>query len=85
MAKDTFIDQTKEVLGERYQKTREKVDDLIGEARKNWSGVSERVDEEWQDVSREVVKYVKSNPTLSLAIAGAVGFVLGLLIGRRDD
>jgi ElaB/YqjD/DUF883 family membrane-anchored ribosome-binding protein len=95
MAKDTFdrtrdfveqkIDQTKELLGDRYQKGREKVDDLLAGARDNWRGVSGRLDDEWGNVSKEVKKYVKANPVLSLAIAASAGFLLGLLIGRRDD
>jgi ElaB/YqjD/DUF883 family membrane-anchored ribosome-binding protein len=95
MAKDTFdrtrdfveqkIDQTKELLGDRYQKGREKVDDLLAGARENWRDVSGRLDDEWGNVSKEVKKYVKANPGLSLAIAASAGFLLGLLIGRRDD
>jgi ElaB/YqjD/DUF883 family membrane-anchored ribosome-binding protein len=76
------IDQTREFLGDSYKKTRDRVEDALGDARKNWKGVSSRLDDQWDDFAGDVRKYVKANPGVSLAIAAGIGFLLGLLIRR---
>ncbi len=79
------IDRTKEYLGSSFAKTRERVDDLLGDARKSWGPVGERIDDQWEELSADLRKYVKSNPLRAIAYAAGVGLILGLWIGRRGD
>ncbi len=95
MAKDSFektrdfvdekIDRTKEYLGTSYSKTRDRVDDLLGDAKKGWSGVSSQFDDQWEEVSGQLRKYVKANPLRAVGYAAGIGLILGLWIGRRGD
>jgi ElaB/YqjD/DUF883 family membrane-anchored ribosome-binding protein len=79
------IDRTKEYLGSSFAKTRERVDDLLTDARKSWGPVGERIDDQWEEVSEDLRKYVKSNPLRAVAYAAGIGLILGLFIGRRGD
>lgn len=95
MAKDSFektrdfvdekIDRTKEYLGASFAKTRERVDDLLTDARKSWGPVGEKLDDQWDEVSDQLRKYVKSNPLRAIGYAAGIGLLLGLWIGRRGD
>ena len=95
MAKDSFektrdfvdekIDRTKEYLGSSYTKTRERVDDILGDVKKNWGGVSAQLDDQWDEASARLRKYVKANPLRAVGYAAGIGLLLGLWIGRSGD
>lgn len=82
---DEKIDRTKEYLGASFAKTRERVDDLLSDARKSWGPVSSRIDDQWEQLSEDLRKYVKSNPLRAVGYAAGIGLILGLWIGRRGD
>lgn len=95
MAKDSFektrdfvdekIDRTREYLGASFAKTRERVDDLLTDARKSWGPVGAKLDDQWDEVSDQLRKYVKGNPLRAVGYAAGIGLLLGLWIGRRGD
>ena len=82
---DEKIDRTREYLGASFAKTRERVDDLLTDARKSWGPVGEKLDDQWDEVSDQLRKYVKSNPLRAIGYAAGIGLLLGLWIGRRGD
>jgi ElaB/YqjD/DUF883 family membrane-anchored ribosome-binding protein len=60
---------------------REKVDHAVSGLREGYGKVSKNVGH----YSEDVTDYVRDNPGKSLFVAAIVGFVLGLLLRRRDD
>jgi ElaB/YqjD/DUF883 family membrane-anchored ribosome-binding protein len=81
--------------GERYQKVaeemrreaeratkaaREKVDSAVSGLKGQYGKVSKHVN----SLSEDVSDYVRDNPGRSLLIAAGVGFLIGLLFGRRS-
>ncbi len=77
------IETTRESLGGRM---RERVGEVAGTVKAKANAIREKIREtDWEDVKTNVTAYVRDNPGKSLAIALGVGFVLGLLLRRRDD
>jgi ElaB/YqjD/DUF883 family membrane-anchored ribosome-binding protein len=80
------IEMAKESAGGRYERVRERVSEAADSMKQKAQALREKIREtEWEDVTENVKGYVRNNPGKSLAIALGVGFVLGLLLRRRDD
>ncbi len=82
---DEKINAAKEAAADRMGRFREKVENVAGNVRTRATEIREKFREtEWDDVMTGVKDYVKDNPGKSVAIALCTGFVLGLLVRRRD-
>ncbi|MFI5198684.1 MAG: YqjD family protein [Thermoanaerobaculia bacterium] len=80
------IDATRESMGERTGRLRERVGDVAENVRARAGALKDKIaDTDWEDVQQGVKNYVRDNPGKSLALALGVGFALGLLLRRRDD
>ena len=80
------IDATREAIGDKAGRLRERVGEVADNVKARAGALRDRIAEtEWQDVQTGVKNYVRDNPGKSVAIALGVGFVLGMLLRRRDD
>ncbi len=84
MAKDTF-DKGREFLEDSLHKTREKVDDLFGDVRRQWKRAASKLPDDWDEASKQARHFVREQPFTAVALAAGVGFLLGLLLGRSRD
>jgi len=78
------IDQTKDVLGDSYAKAKDQIDDVSEDVRKNVKTAARRLERDYGDVWDDVLKYVRENPGLSVAVSLGLGFLVGFLV-RGDD
>jgi ElaB/YqjD/DUF883 family membrane-anchored ribosome-binding protein len=80
------IDATRESMGERTGRLRERGGEVAENVRARAGALKDKIaDTDWEDVQKGVKSYVRDNPGKSLALALGVGFALGLLLRRRDD
>ncbi len=79
------IDQTKDVLGDSYSRTRDQFDDVSEDVRKNLKKTARRLEQDYGPVWEDVRRYVRENPGTALAISIGVGFLFGFLIRGSDD
>jgi ElaB/YqjD/DUF883 family membrane-anchored ribosome-binding protein len=80
------IDAARETLADRGARVRSKLDDVAGDVRQRARELRERIaDTSWDDVVDKTSSFVRDHPGKALGIALATGFVLGLLLRRRDD
>jgi ElaB/YqjD/DUF883 family membrane-anchored ribosome-binding protein len=63
------------------ERAKEAYDDMTHRARQTYRKVQTKA----SDVTHEVNRFVRDNPGKSIAIAAAVGFLIGLLVRRRSD
>jgi ElaB/YqjD/DUF883 family membrane-anchored ribosome-binding protein len=74
--------------GKRFQEVKGQAGEMSQVAReKAAEGLKqgyERVRKDFDDLSADVNAYVRDNPGRSVLIAAGVGFVLGMLLRRRD-
>ena len=78
------IDQTKEVLGESYERARDQFDDASEDFRKNLKSTTRRLEKDYGYIWTDARKYIRENPGTSVAISLGVGLLLGYLL-RGDD
>ena len=80
------IDATREAMGDKAGRLRERVGEVADNVKARAGALRDRIAEtEWQDVQTGVKNSVRGNPGKSVGIALGVGFVLGMLLRRRDD
>ncbi|HXM78853.1 MAG TPA: hypothetical protein VOA00_06430 [Thermoanaerobaculia bacterium] len=78
------IDQTKEVLGESYERARDQFDDASEDFRKNLKSTTRRLEKDYGYIWTDARKYIRENPGTSVAISLGVGLLIGYLL-RGDD
>jgi ElaB/YqjD/DUF883 family membrane-anchored ribosome-binding protein len=95
--KDTFIADMKVVVadaeellratagqaGEKVTELRGKIQDNLTKARASLSDAQAVVVDKAKEVGHATDEYVQDNPWKSVGVAAGIGFVVGLLIGRR--
>jgi ElaB/YqjD/DUF883 family membrane-anchored ribosome-binding protein len=69
--------------GEKMADLRAKLQDHLISARQSLAEAQAAVMERTKEVARATDDYVHDNPWRSIGIAGGIGFIIGLLIGRR--
>jgi len=80
------IDTARETLSDRGGRVRAKLDDVAGDVRQKARELRDKFAEtSWDDVVDKTSGFVRDHPGKALGIALATGFVLGLLLRRRDD
>jgi ElaB/YqjD/DUF883 family membrane-anchored ribosome-binding protein len=71
--------RAREFVGSKYSKVKDKVGD-------GYSRVRDKVGEaDFEGMVEQVRTYVRSNPGKALLMSIAAGFVIGLILRRRDD
>lgn len=69
--------------GEKMADLRARLQEHLASARHNLAEAQAAVVERTRQVARATDDYVHDNPWRSIGIAAGIGFVIGLLIGRR--
>ncbi|MBM3390481.1 MAG: DUF883 domain-containing protein [Betaproteobacteria bacterium] len=69
--------------GEKMGELRAKLQDHLTSARHSLAEAQAAVVERTKEVARATDDYVHDNPWRSIGIAAGIGFIIGLLIGRR--
>jgi ElaB/YqjD/DUF883 family membrane-anchored ribosome-binding protein len=69
--------------GEKLTDLRAKLQDHLLRARHSLADAQAAVTERTREVARATDDYVHDNPWRSIGIAAGIGFIVGLLIGRR--
>ncbi len=69
--------------GEKMADLRVKLQDHLTSARHSLADAQAAVAERTKQVARATDDYVHDNPWRSIGIAAGIGFIVGLLIGRR--
>jgi len=69
--------------GEKMGELRAKLQDHLNSARHSLAEAQDAVVERTKQVARATDDYVHDNPWRSIGIAAGIGFIIGLLIGRR--
>jgi ElaB/YqjD/DUF883 family membrane-anchored ribosome-binding protein len=78
------IDQTKEVLGDSFERARDQFDDVSEDFRKNLKSTTKRIEKDYGYIWTDVRKYVRENPGTAVALSVGVGLLVGFLM-RGDD
>ena len=69
--------------GERLEKVRERAEESLRNARTRIQAASHDVQAAAQDAMHKVDTQVRANPWPAVGIAAAVGFMVGILLGRK--
>lgn len=69
--------------GEKMADLRARLQDHLANARQSLAEAQAAVVERTRQVARATDDYVHDNPWRSIGIAAGIGFIVGLLIGRR--
>jgi ElaB/YqjD/DUF883 family membrane-anchored ribosome-binding protein len=69
--------------GEKMADLRAKLQDHLASARHSLAEAQAAVVERTKQVARATDDYVHDNPWRSIGIAAGIGFIIGMLIGRR--
>lgn len=69
--------------GEKMADLRVKLQDHLTSARHSLADAQAAVSERTKQVARATDDYVHDNPWRSIGVAAGIGFIVGLLIGRR--
>ena len=69
--------------GEKVAAAREKVQDSLHRAKVKLAEAEDIMIEKGRQAARVTDEYVHDNPWKAVGIAAGIGFVIGLLIGRR--
>jgi ElaB/YqjD/DUF883 family membrane-anchored ribosome-binding protein len=80
------IDTARESLGDRSARLKARVGDVADDVKQKARELRDKFAEtSWDDVVDKTSSFVRDNPGKAVGIALAAGFLLGLLIRRRDD
>lgn len=69
--------------GEKVSALREKIQDNLARARASLADAQAAMVDKAKEVGHATDEYVRDNPWKAVGIAAGVGFVIGLLVGRR--
>lgn len=80
------IDTARESLGDRSARLKAKIGDVADDVKQKARDLRDKIAEtSWDDVVDKTSGFVRDNPGKAIGIALVAGFVLGLLVRRRDD
>ena len=80
---EELLKATANQTGERAQAARARIEESLGEARERLASLQEDLLGRSREAARATNQLVHDNPWQSVAVAAGVGFLLGLIIGRR--
>src|SRR5215510_12571752 len=80
---EELLRATASQAGEKVSAAREKVQDSLHRAKVKLAEAEDILIDKGKQAARVTDEYVHDNPWKSVGIAAGIGFVIGLLIGRR--
>jgi ElaB/YqjD/DUF883 family membrane-anchored ribosome-binding protein len=80
---EDLLKATASQTGERIEKVRARAEESLRNARTRVQAASHDVQAAAQDGMQKVDSQVRANPWAAAAIAAAIGFVVGILLGRK--
>ena len=80
---EELLRATASQAGEKVAAVREKVQDSLHRAKIKLAEAEEVMIDKGKQAARVTDEYVHDNPWKAVGIAAGIGFVIGLLIGRR--
>lgn len=80
---ESLLRQTSEVAGHQVQELRAKISDNLGRARDLLKETEQSLEQQGRVAVEKTEEYVQQHPWQTIGIAAGVGFLLGLLAGRR--
>jgi ElaB/YqjD/DUF883 family membrane-anchored ribosome-binding protein len=69
--------------GEKAAAARERIQDSLHRAKQKLAAVEDEIIDKGRQAARATDEYVHDHPWQAVGIAAGIGFVIGLLIGRR--
>lgn len=80
---EELLRATASQAGDKVSEMRGKIQENLGKAKASLADAQAAVVDKAKEVGHATDEYVKDNPWKSVGIAAGIGFVVGLLIGRR--
>lgn len=80
---ESLLKQTSDVAGQQVQELRSKIDGNLGRARELLKETEHSLEQQGRLAVEKTEEFVHQHPWQTLGIAAGVGFLLGLLAGRR--
>ena len=80
---EELLKATASQAGEKAAAIREKVNESLRRAKVNLAEAEEILIDKGKQAARVTDEYVHDNPWKAVGIAAGIGFMIGLLIGRR--
>jgi ElaB/YqjD/DUF883 family membrane-anchored ribosome-binding protein len=80
---ETLLKQAATETGERARDLRSQVGALLSAARDKWQDLQDETVDRAKTAARITDAYVRDNPWQAIGTAAAVGFLAGVLLGRR--
>lgn len=80
---EDLLRATASQAGEKVAAAREKIQDSLRRAKLKLADVEDVIIDKGKQTARATDEYVHDHPWRAVGIAAGIGFVIGLLIGRR--
>ena len=80
---EELLKATASQTGERAQAARARIEESLNEARERLASLQDDLVDRSRAAARATNQLVHENPWQSVAVAAGVGFLLGLITGRR--
>lgn len=80
---EELLRATANQAGEKVAVAREKIQESLHRARVKLAEAEDVVADKTKQAARATDEYVQENPWKAVGVAAGIGFVIGLLIGRR--
>ena len=80
---EALLKATASQTGERAQAARARIEESLNEARERLATLQEDLIDRSKAAARATNQLVHDNPWQSVAVAAGIGFLLGLITGRR--
>jgi len=80
---DEYLRATASQTGEKIGAIRERLQEQMHRAKDRLADTKEIVVDKTKEAAKATDEYVHDNPWRAVAIAGGVGLIIGMLIGRR--
>ena len=80
---EDLLRATASQAGDKVAAAREKIQDSLHRAKLKLAEVEDVIVDKGRQAARATDEYVHDNPWRAVGIAAGIGFIIGLLIGRR--
>lgn len=80
---EELLRATASQTGDKVVAARQKIEESLGVARQKLALAQAGIMEKGKQAARVTDEYVHDHPWQSIGVAGAIGFLVGLLAGRR--
>jgi len=80
---EALLTATAGQVGDKVQRVRDRAQESVKAARRRLLEVEEELTERAKAAAKETDRYVHESPWQAVGIAAGVGFILGLMAGRR--